>query len=200
MSFSFRLSKTLHKCCRHYYLFLPSLHSGFHPHQASENVLFKVTNGLNISKSVINSWVLSYLAYQQHLTTDYCFPLETCFSLINFQVTTSFVLPPTSLPLLGFLSLFFAPPQTFKLQWSVVLPSFFILYSYCLGNHFQLHNFVYFFFTHDPQLYFTSLDLITELQTCRCNSLLDLTTWIYNWRFKVTWQEIELLSHPSPPP
>lgn len=29
----------------HYYLFLPSPHSGFYLHQASENVLYKITNG-----------------------------------------------------------------------------------------------------------------------------------------------------------
>lgn len=71
LPFSFLLSKTLHKCRSHYDLFLIFLHSGFHLHRAS------VTNGLHISKSIINSWVLSYLASQQHLTTDFCFLLKT---------------------------------------------------------------------------------------------------------------------------
>ena len=129
LPFPFLLNKTFHKGCCHYYLFLPSPRSGFHLHQMSENVLFKITNGLHISKSIINSWVLSflsYLAYQQRLTIDYHFLLETCFSLIGSQVTTSLVLPPTSLPLLGFLNWFFPPSQTFKPQWSVI---FLFLYS-----------------------------------------------------------------------
>lgn len=149
--FPFPYSKTLQKCCLYSTTgFSPTLnpfHLGFRLHQASKNCLFKITNGLN-------SWFSPCLAYQQNLTADYCLLLKLFFSdwfpgyhhlllalLSHYQ---------SSIPLAGSSS----PPQTFKLQWSVFLLTFFILYIHCFGNYFQLHNFEYFPFTDESKYSF----------------------------------------------